>query len=262
MTVIVQPGTDSNGNPQPMVYDSDTGKVIVDSNGYVLNGGQRLVNIPSKTDYVSTAKTQTSGIQEAVSYAYSISIPYTDEGLPLITNLAPPIKLGIGTFIVNAEITIPYNLSVDIIGSGMTETVIDATSISGNVLYWNKSTSAAPINGGTYYTYNNKLSDFTLLTDNTSSTDYSVDLSQPEGAYRYTVERINLFNPGTALSLRMDGLEGSILENVVGNELSYLNPYGSLQLYHCVFNRFRRLLVQQMLIYSSTGHFPICSLHQ
>ena len=27
MTVIVQPSTDSNGNPQPMVYDSDTGKM-------------------------------------------------------------------------------------------------------------------------------------------------------------------------------------------------------------------------------------------
>ena len=69
MTVIVQPGTDSNGNPQPMVYDQDTGKVIVDSNGYVLNGGQKLVNVPSKADYASTAKTQTLGWQEALDYA-------------------------------------------------------------------------------------------------------------------------------------------------------------------------------------------------
>ena len=71
MTVIVQQPTDSNGNPQPMVYDSDTKKVIVDSNGYVLNGGQRLVNVPSKANYVSTPKTQTSGIQEAVNYVYN-----------------------------------------------------------------------------------------------------------------------------------------------------------------------------------------------
>ena len=71
MTVIVQQPTDSNGNPQPMVYDSDTGKIIVDSNGYVINGGKRLVNIPTKADYVSTPKTQTAGIQEAIDYAYN-----------------------------------------------------------------------------------------------------------------------------------------------------------------------------------------------
>ena len=70
MTVIVQPGTDSNGNPQPMVYDSDTGKVIVDSNGFIVSGGQRLVNVPSKADYASTPKTQTSGIQEAINYIF------------------------------------------------------------------------------------------------------------------------------------------------------------------------------------------------
>ena len=71
MTVIVQQPTDSNGNPQPMVYDSDTGKVIVDSNGFIVSGGQKLVNIPSKADYVSTAKTQTAGIQEAIAYKLS-----------------------------------------------------------------------------------------------------------------------------------------------------------------------------------------------
>ena len=59
MTVIVQQPIDSDGNPQPMVYDSDTGKVIVDSNGFIVSGGQRLVNVPSKADYVSTPKTQT-----------------------------------------------------------------------------------------------------------------------------------------------------------------------------------------------------------
>ena len=71
MTVIVQQPTDSNGNPQPMVYDQDTGKVIVDSNGFIVSGSQRLVKVPSKADYVSTAKTQTAGIQEAINYAVS-----------------------------------------------------------------------------------------------------------------------------------------------------------------------------------------------
>ena len=37
MTVIVQQPIDSNGNPQPMVYDSDTKKIIVDSNGFVVS---------------------------------------------------------------------------------------------------------------------------------------------------------------------------------------------------------------------------------
>ena len=63
MTVIVQQPTDSNGNPQPMVYDSDTGKIIVDSDGYYINGGKRLVNVPTKADYVSTPKTTTAGIK-------------------------------------------------------------------------------------------------------------------------------------------------------------------------------------------------------
>ena len=69
MTIIVQQPKDSNGNPQPMVYDSDTGKIIVDSNGYVINGGKRLVNLPTKADYVNTPKTQTAGIYEASNYA-------------------------------------------------------------------------------------------------------------------------------------------------------------------------------------------------
>ena len=71
MTVIVQQPKDSNGNPQPMVYDSDTGKVIVDSEGYILNGSNRvLAGIPSLLGFIDTPKTQTSGIQEAVNYVY------------------------------------------------------------------------------------------------------------------------------------------------------------------------------------------------
>ena len=86
MTVIVQQPTDINGNPQPMVYDQDTGKVIVDSNGFIVSGGQRLVNIPSKADYVSTPKTQTAGIQEAINYAMNNPVGFDNP-----TVYSPPL---------------------------------------------------------------------------------------------------------------------------------------------------------------------------
>ena len=107
MTVIVQPGTDSNGNPQPMVYDQDTGKVIVDSNGFIVSGGQRLVNVPSKADYVNTAKTQTSGILEAVKYSYgSESSPQT------------PVKITAGHFLISPDATLyKVNTSAPITGA-------------------------------------------------------------------------------------------------------------------------------------------------
>ena len=67
MTIIVQQPKDSNGNPQPMVYDSDTGGIIVDHDGYVLMGMDKpLIDVPSKANFINTPKTQTSGIQEAI----------------------------------------------------------------------------------------------------------------------------------------------------------------------------------------------------
>ena len=108
MTVIVQPGTDSNGNPQPMVYDSDTGKVIVDSNGYVLNGGQRLVNVPTVSGYVNTPKTQTSGIYEAWMYAINVATPSpVEHGAAYMT----PIKILPGMYIVEEPTTLPLTNS-------------------------------------------------------------------------------------------------------------------------------------------------------
>ena len=99
MTVIIQQSTDSNGNPQPMVYDSDTGKIIVDHDGYVINGGKRLVNVPTKADYVSTTKTQTSGIMEAHSYAQrykgtlvKITAGNSGNGSPYYIDI--PLKIG------------------------------------------------------------------------------------------------------------------------------------------------------------------------
>ena len=113
MTVIVQQPTDSNGNPQPMVYDQDTGKIIVDSNGYVINGGKRLVNVPTKADYVSTAKTTTAGIQEAVNYSFEQTIKNfqsyaSNNTAPAQMN--PIIRLSEGTFVCADDINVTYTL--------------------------------------------------------------------------------------------------------------------------------------------------------
>ena len=118
MTVIVQQSTDSNGNPQPMVYDQDTGKIIVDSNGYVINGGKRLVNVPTKADYVSTPKTTTAGIQEAINYVG--------------TGVNSPILLGSGEFTISRSIVINYN-GIRILGSGHGNSLLN--NGVGTVLY-------------------------------------------------------------------------------------------------------------------------------
>ena len=106
MTVIVQQPKDSNGNPQPMVYDSDTGKVIVDSEGYILNGSNRvLAGIPSLLGFIDTPKTQTSGIQEAANYIENNTAGGT-------------IKLTSGDFFCTApiEITNPHLVPIKIVG--------------------------------------------------------------------------------------------------------------------------------------------------
>ena len=135
MTVIVQPGTDSNGNPQPMVYDQDTGKVIVDGNGFIVSGGQKLVNVPSKADYVSTAKTQTSGMHEALTYInmngggeiyvrkgfYPISVP-------LIYNTPTIYRPGDTTPTVIPPIAI--------IGEGSPQDTQNKSSASGSVIIY------------------------------------------------------------------------------------------------------------------------------
>ena len=120
MTVIVQQPKDSNGNPQPMVYDSDTGKVIVDSNGFIVSGGQKLVNIPSKANYVSTAKTQTSGIAEAVSYAMSF--------VTSTSSFVPDIFLKDQNYVVTGTFDIPVpsaqnGFGLKIYGSSDTTTI-------------------------------------------------------------------------------------------------------------------------------------------
>ncbi|MHB8303966.1 MAG: hypothetical protein ACYDC6_14225 [Acidobacteriaceae bacterium] len=99
MTVIVQQPINSDGNPQPMVYDSDTKKIIVDHDGYVLMGmDRRLVNVPTKANFISTPKTQTSGLQEAHNY-----LANTGGGI---------IKLTAGIFLLDVPVVYysPYSL--------------------------------------------------------------------------------------------------------------------------------------------------------
>ena len=112
MTVIVQQSTDSNGNPQPMVYDSDTGKIIVDSNGYVINGGKRLVNVPTVSEYVSTPKTTTAGIQEAINYLFPLGGGHIklSGGAFVIDSSTPWLKTGGGNLANSASSTNTYCL--------------------------------------------------------------------------------------------------------------------------------------------------------
>ena len=118
MTVIVQQSTDSNGNPQPMVYDQDTGKIIVDSNGYVINGGKRLVNIPTVSEYVNTPKTQTSGIQEAHNY--------------IASNGANTILLSKGIFYLDVPVVYYSRNSIRMTGILGNENTNSTYTISGN----------------------------------------------------------------------------------------------------------------------------------
>ena len=131
MTVIVQQPTDSNGNPQPMVYDQDTGKIIVDHDGYYVNGGKRLVNVPTVSEYVSTPKTQTAGIQEAYSYLKGI--------MPIVTyNNNLLIKLSADTsdsYVINKEIQFD-SMSVDIVSDGrLAATIRPSSTFSGSYLF-------------------------------------------------------------------------------------------------------------------------------
>ena len=109
MTVIVQPPKDSNGNPQPMVYDSDTGKVIVDHDGYVLNGGQKLVNVPTLLGYENTPKTTSDGYGEALQYAIDNPTMYnSDVGGYFLPEVH--IKSGYYTITKPIVLNVPYRI--------------------------------------------------------------------------------------------------------------------------------------------------------
>ena len=142
MTVIVQPPTDSNGNPQPIAYDQDTEKIIVNSNGFIVSGGQRLVNVPSKADYVSTPKTQTSGIQEAFNYVEALAeTPPTGYEVKLLTgqfNIYAPLQLPnanitfIGSAWRDGSYIVAQEAMTDMIVGGSGQYTISNIAFSGN----------------------------------------------------------------------------------------------------------------------------------
>ena len=116
MTIIIQQPKDSNGNPQPMVYDSVSGKIIVDSEGYVLMGQDKpLINVPSRLNYITTPKTQTSGIQEAINYS-------------VVFSPNKKIKLKEGQFNVSTQVNLPGYVTLE--GSGLFQTQINAQDTS------------------------------------------------------------------------------------------------------------------------------------
>ena len=141
MTVIVQPNVDSNGNPQPMVYDSDTKRIIVDSNGYVLNGASQILdNVPSLLGYINTPKTQTGGTQEAVNYSYAMNVANAST---IGVAVAPAICFLSGNFQVNKTIVIPTEnaWTLRMYGQGKTNSVITFNG-SGNVFVTSTTTSS------------------------------------------------------------------------------------------------------------------------
>ena len=118
MTVIVQQPIDNNGNPQPMAYDSDTGKVIVDHDGYILNGANRvLAGIPSLLGFIDTPKTQTAGIQEAINYGQICNFIGAND-TSLTGKQIHIILKDLGVYVCNAQITIPAGSSILIEGQG------------------------------------------------------------------------------------------------------------------------------------------------
>ena len=111
MTVIVQQPTDSNGNPQPMVYDSDTGRIIVDHDGYVLMGMDKpLIDVPSKANFINTPKTQTSGILEGLTSVKNagggklvLVSPSSEDGSQYPYYITEPISVDISNLTVTIE---------------------------------------------------------------------------------------------------------------------------------------------------------------
>jgi hypothetical protein len=102
MTVIVR----QQGIGDWSVKDDQTGMIIVDAQGNVLNGSDQIIAyIPTIADFVSTPVTKTAGIQEALNYAASNAI-YFDN---LSNGYAmPPVKLLTGIYTLNAYAVLPY----------------------------------------------------------------------------------------------------------------------------------------------------------
>ena len=151
MTVIVQQPKDSNGNPQPMVYDSDTGKVIVDSEGYILNGSNRvLAGIPSLLGFIDTPKTQTSGIQEAYDYSNSIFIKNGTYILNAPIQISHAIKIEGESININ-PFTSDYISGVQIVGASNSDILqitepVNGFTLKNVLLTYNSTTTGSAIN--------------------------------------------------------------------------------------------------------------------
>jgi len=101
MTVLVRP----KGIGDWSVKDNQNDLIIVDAQGNVLNGSDQIIaNIPTIADFVSTPKTQTAGIQEAMNYAASTAIYDEDEDGYIL----PPIKILTGLYSLDADVVLPY----------------------------------------------------------------------------------------------------------------------------------------------------------
>lgn len=110
MTVIVQPNRNNLGELQPMVYDDQTGQVIVDTNGLIVSSS---VSVPASSKYslVEPIYTTTLGIQEANNYAQNLI------GSSSISTIKIKLKPNVYTLINAESILISENVDLDFNGA-------------------------------------------------------------------------------------------------------------------------------------------------
>jgi len=98
------------------VKDDQTGLIIVDSQGNVLNGSDQIIaHIPTIADFVSTPITQTGGLKEAINYAIGYAYTnkiYNGNGLSLST-----IEIIAGEIYLNEPFTISSAWTGNTIGN-------------------------------------------------------------------------------------------------------------------------------------------------
>jgi len=116
MTILVRP----QGIGDWSVKDDQTGLIIVDSQGNVLNGSDQIIaHIPVISDFVSTPVTQTAGIQEAIDYASSLG--------------GSKVYIQRGTYTINTTIVIPSD--IELCGEGRFISIIQPSSAFVNNTY-------------------------------------------------------------------------------------------------------------------------------
>lgn len=108
--VVVQPPYDEYGDPQPMVVDR-YGHVLVDHNGYVVNKYAGSIGF----------KTQTAGIQEAVTFLQNI-------GIQKGTKISGVIYIRNGVYTLYQSVNLP---ALYVVG---TSTVLNLLTVGGTVI--------------------------------------------------------------------------------------------------------------------------------